>query len=108
MKDEIRKRLDLHKQWTESLGKMEERLVVDEVDFRSIDVSDYRLDQSRLIASTFDRMNLKDKDFYAAHLFSSTFQSANLESAIFIKSEASYADFTNANLTGCRHQVFLI
>ncbi|MDC0761075.1 pentapeptide repeat-containing protein [Brevibacillus sp. AG] len=94
----VLKQLDLHKQWIDSIGETGERLVVDEVDFRSIDVAEYRLVESRLIASTFDGMNLKDKDFYAAHLYSSTFRSANLENAIFIKSEASYADFSNANL----------
>ncbi|MED1797445.1 pentapeptide repeat-containing protein [Brevibacillus porteri] len=94
----VLKQLDLHKQWIDSIGETGERLVVDEVDFRSIDVAEYPLDQSRLIASTFDGMNLKDKDFYAAHVYSSTFQSANLENAIFTKSEADYADFTGANL----------
>lgn len=99
---EIMTRLESHRLWLETVGEQGEKLGIDEVDLRNMDLSQYPLDQAYITACTFDGMNLNHKDFSSSLLNSSTFISTNLEGADFCKSNVSYADFTNANVKAAR------
>lgn len=101
-KEKIIDKLELHKLWIETIGKKGEKLKLDEIDFRHIELEKYPLHQAYLIECIFDRMNLHNKDMYASLICSSTFKYANLEKADFYKADVSYVDFTDANLKGAR------
>ncbi|MET1172174.1 pentapeptide repeat-containing protein [Paenibacillus amylolyticus] len=83
---EIMTRLESHRLWLETVGEQGEKLGIDEVDLRNMDLSQYPLDQAYITACTFDGMNLNHKDFSSSLLNSSTFISTNLEGADFCKS----------------------
>ncbi|WP_028558684.1 pentapeptide repeat-containing protein [Paenibacillus pinihumi] len=99
---EIIIRLELHRLWIETIGEQGEKLGIDEIDLRNVDLSQYPLDQAYITECIFDGMNLNDKDFSSSLLSSSTFISTNLERADFCKSNVSYVDFTNANVKAAR------
>lgn len=99
---EIMTRLESHRLWIETIGEQGEKLGIDEIDLRNVDLSKYPLDQAYITACIFDGMELNHKDFSSSLLSSSSFISTNLEEADFCKSTVSYADFTNANLKAAR------
>lgn len=99
---EIIVQLESHRLWIETIGEQGEKLGIDEIDLRDVDLSHYPLDQAYITACIFDGMDLKHKDISSSLLSSSTFISANLEKADFCKSNVSYADFTNANIKAAR------
>ncbi|WCH46218.1 pentapeptide repeat-containing protein [Lysinibacillus sp. OF-1] len=99
---EIIIQLDLHHLWIETIGEKGEKLGIDEIDLRDVDLCQYPLDQANITACTFDGMDLHDKDISSSLLCSSTFISANLEGADFGKSNVSYVNFTNADIKGAR------
>lgn len=94
--------LESHLRWIQTVGEQGEKLGIDEIDLRNVDLSSYPLDQAYMTACIFDGMNLNHKDFSSSLLSSSTFISTNLEGADFCKSTISYVDFTNANLKAAR------
>lgn len=100
--EEIIDQLESHRLWIETISKQGEKLGVDEIDFRSVDLSQYPLDQAYLTACVFDGMNLNRKDMSLSLLCSSTFKFTNLEGSDFCKSNVSYVDFTNANIKTAR------
>ncbi|AMM93248.1 pentapeptide repeat-containing protein [Peribacillus simplex] len=100
--EEIIVQLESHRLWIETIGKKGEKLGLDEIDFRNLDLSKYPLDQAYLTACLFDGMNLNLKDMSSSLLCSSTFKFANLEGSDFCKSNVSYVDFTNANIKASR------
>jgi uncharacterized protein YjbI with pentapeptide repeats len=99
---EIIVQLESHRLWIETIGKQGEKLGIDEIDLRDIDLSQYPLDQAYITACIFDGMDLNHKDFFSSLLCSSAFISANLEGADFCKSNISYVDFTSANIKAAR------
>lgn len=94
--------LESHRLWIKTVGEQGEKLVIDEIDLRGVDLSNYPLDQAYVTDCTFDSMDLHNKDLSASLLCSSTFVFANLEESDFAKSNVSYADFTNANMKAAR------
>ncbi len=100
--EELIRQLDSHRVWIETIGEKGEKLGVDEIDFRSIDLVGYPLDQAYLTACTFDGMDLKKIDMSSSLLCSSTFKNTNLINADFYKADLSYSDFTNADAQGAR------
>lgn len=99
---EITIQLELHQLWIETLGEQGEKLGINEVDLRNMNLSHYPLDQANIIDCIFDGMDLNNKDLSSSSLCSSTFISANLEGADFGKSNVSYVDFTNAIMKAAR------
>ncbi|NMO94999.1 pentapeptide repeat-containing protein [Paenibacillus lemnae] len=99
---EIITRLESHRLWIDTIGEQGEKLSIDEIDLRNVDLSQYPLDQAYITACIFDGMNLNNKDFSSSLLSSSTFISTNLEGTDFCKSNISYVDFTNANVKAAR------
>ncbi|WP_427108144.1 pentapeptide repeat-containing protein [Lysinibacillus xylanilyticus] len=105
MKTDIREnivQLEKHRLWIETIGEQGEKLGIDEIDMRNVDLSQYPLDQANITDCNFDGMDLINKDISSSLLCSSTFISANLEGADFCKSNVSYVDFTNANIKAAR------
>lgn len=94
--------LTSHRLWIETIGKQGEKLGIDEVDLRNVDLFPYPLDQANITDCIFDGMDLTNKDISSSLLCSSTFISANLKRADFGKSNVSYVDFTNANMKAAR------
>lgn len=88
--------------WVETLGKKGERLGLDEIDLRDIDLTKFEIYQSYITECIFDGMNLNNKKMYSSCLCSSSFKSGNLEHADFYKSDVSYVDFTSAYAKGSR------
>ncbi|TCW39065.1 pentapeptide repeat protein [Laceyella sacchari] len=101
-KEKIVDLMVLHRIWIETIGEKGEKLSVDEIDFRGIDLTEYPLDQAYMTACIFDGMNLSNKDMFASLMCSSTFRSTNLKNADFYKADVSYVDFTNANAQNAR------
>ncbi|MEK4171384.1 pentapeptide repeat-containing protein [Lysinibacillus sp. FSL L8-0312] len=99
---EIIIQLESHRLWIETIGEQGEKLGIDEIDLRNVDLSPYPLDQAYITDCIFDGMDLNNKDISSSLLCSSTFISANLEGADFGKSNVSYVDFTNADIKGAR------
>ncbi|MCR2806921.1 pentapeptide repeat-containing protein [Paenibacillus soyae] len=99
---EIMDRLESHRLWIDTIGEQGDKLGIDEIDLRNVDLSQYPLDQAYITACAFDGMNLNHKDFSSSLLSSSTFISTNLEGADFCKSNVSYADFSYANIKAAR------
>jgi uncharacterized protein YjbI with pentapeptide repeats len=95
-------KLEEHNLWKESLGKYGEKLSLDEIDLRNINIDKYFLDQAYIAACIFDGMNLCSKEIYSSIVCSSTFRYSNLESVDFSKSDVSYVDFTGANIKNGR------
>ncbi|MCM2588063.1 pentapeptide repeat-containing protein [Rossellomorea marisflavi] len=94
--------LKSHRLWIETIGKQGEKLGIDEVDLRNVDLSPYPLDQANITDCIFDGMDLTNKDISSSLLCSSTFRSAHLVGADLRKSNVSYVDFTNANMKAAR------
>ena len=99
---EIIVQLTSHRLWIETIGKQGEKLGIDEVDLRNVDLSPYPLDQAYITDCIFDGMDLNNKDISSSLLCSSTFRSAHLVGADLRKSNVSYVDFTNANMKAAR------
>ncbi|MED4532572.1 pentapeptide repeat-containing protein [Metabacillus fastidiosus] len=99
---EIIVQLESHRLWIETIGKQGEKLGIDGIDLRNVDLSHYLLDQAYITDCIFDGMDLNKRDISSSLLCSSTFISANLEGADFGKSNVSYVDFTNANIKTAR------
>ncbi|MGO4527477.1 pentapeptide repeat-containing protein [Paenibacillus sp. 2TAF8] len=94
--------LNSHRVWIETLGEKGEKLGLDEIDFRHIDLSGYPLDQAYLTECAFDGMNLEHMDMSSSLLCSSSFTKSNLVNADFYKADLSYANFTDADAQGAR------
>ncbi len=71
MQEKILNCLEAHKIWIKTIGKKGEKLKLDAIDFREMNLMEYPLDQSFLTDCVFDGMNLKSKDWFASHLCSS-------------------------------------
>lgn len=95
-------KLESHRLWIETVGEQGEKLGIDEIVLRDLNLSQYPIDQANITACIFDGMNLNHKDISSSLLCSSTFVYANLEGADFCKSIVSYGDFTNANIKDAR------
>lgn len=67
--------IESHRLWIESIGEQGEKLGIDEIDLRNVDLLQYPLDQAYITACIFDGMNLNHKDFSSSILSSSTFVS---------------------------------
>ncbi|MEY9972672.1 uncharacterized protein YjbI with pentapeptide repeats [Lysinibacillus sp. RC46] len=80
---EIIVQLESHRLWIETIGEQGEKLGIDEIDLRNVDLSQYPLDQAYITGCTFDGMDLNNKDISLSLLYSSTFISTNLEGADF-------------------------
>ncbi|MCD1261603.1 pentapeptide repeat-containing protein [Paenibacillus athensensis] len=100
--NQIIEKLESHQTWVDSLGIQGEKLNLDEVDLRNVDLSKYTLNQSSITGCIFDGIDLQNKDISSAILCSSSFKFANLEGSDFCKSNVSYADYTNANIKCAR------
>ncbi|MGE7943706.1 hypothetical protein ACQKNB_16635 [Lysinibacillus xylanilyticus] len=68
---EIIVQLESHRLWIKTIGEQGEKLGIDEIDLRNVDLSHYPLDQAYIIACTFDGMNLNYKDISSSLLCSS-------------------------------------
>lgn len=99
---ELIEQLNSHRVWIETIGEKGEKLGVDEIDFRHVDLSGYPLDQAYLTECAFDGMNLEHMDMSSSLLCSSSFTNTNVVNADFYKADLSYADFTDADAQGAR------
>ncbi|WP_042473862.1 pentapeptide repeat-containing protein [Bacillus ndiopicus] len=99
---EIIAQFESHSHWIETIGEQGEKLGLDEIDLRNMELSQYPLDQAYITACTLDGMDLNNKNISSSLLCSSSFRSANLEGADFGKSNVSYVDFTNTSIKGAR------
>lgn len=102
MEGNIIRKFELHKKWVETIGKEGEKLSLDEVDLRRIDLSDKLVDQAYLIECTFDDLKLENIDFHTSLLCSSTFKNAYLDKCDFYKSDLRYTDFSNCIIKNSR------
>lgn len=88
--------LQQHKLWVETVGEQGKKLGLDEIDLRSIDLSDYSLDQAYFTECIFNSMSLQSSDFHNSVLCSSEFISTNLYGANFYKADLSYTNFSKS------------
>ena len=95
-------KLENHKRWIDSLGKLGEKLNLDECDLRELDYSKYSFKQGSITDCKFDESELNNIDFYAATLCSSSFKNSILKEVDFHKGELSYTDFYKAFIRCCR------
>jgi len=89
---------ELHQLWLESIGDKGEKLVLDETNLESLNLSNFSFKEARLIGCSFDSMNLERGNFILTWLYSSTFRNACLQGANFYKGYISYVDFTYSDL----------
>ncbi|MGA3599118.1 hypothetical protein [Lysinibacillus agricola] len=59
---EIIVQLESHRLWIETIGEQGEKLGIDEIDLRNVDLSQYPLNQAYTTACTFDGMDLNYKE----------------------------------------------
>lgn len=95
---EIKKDFQEHEMWINTLGKEGVKLVLDEIDLRSIVLDEEKYEQAYLANCIFDARNLKGNSFYLTKLFSTSFKNCILENIDFTKADLSYVDFSNATL----------
>lgn len=88
--------------WIETIGEKGEKLGVDEIDSRHINLSGYPLNQAYLTECALDGMNLEHKDMSSSMLCSSSFKNTNVVNADFYKADLSYTNFINVDAQGTR------
>src|SRR6266508_250780 len=92
MSIELLKQLQLHREWSETLGKAGKLLSLEGANLAELDLREQNLMQAHLPEVRLDYAQLQKADLYSANLASGSFFSANLSQANLNKANLDYAN----------------
>lgn len=96
MMESIFNKFNLHKIWIETNGKSGEKLIFDEIDLKSINISNYNFSQSSFLLCDFSNSKLTNINFGSANLSSSIFCNGYLTDCNFYKADLGYVNFSDS------------
>lgn len=96
MEEKIKKKLECHKIWVNTMGKQGEILYITEEDLKEYDFSGMNLVDAILPDVNFSHAQFINTDLSYSNLVSSNFYMANLTGAQLIKADADDASFEKA------------
>ncbi|MBD2767937.1 pentapeptide repeat-containing protein [Hymenobacter sp. BT664] len=96
------KKLKLHHDWLESLGRSGRQLALEDDDCTGLDFSGRILSQASLPGVRFDKASLKQVDLYSSNLASASFSGADLTEADLTRATLDYASLNDASLRNAK------
>lgn len=98
MNNEIILAIKHHKLWIDSLGEKGKKIDLEEAIIEDGKYKNVCLSQGSIIECSFQKIEIKNWDFYAAMLCSSCFAETIITSGQFVKANLAYTQFLNTRI----------